>query len=73
MHDYRKQDTDHDKAMTKESAFKAWLGQGGVQTTSGRTRASAIRTIERKLQELEMPFRDLNEAWKADRFCPSSE
>ena len=54
--------------MTKESAFKTWLGQGGVQTTSGRTRASAIRTIERKLQELEMPFRDLDEAWEADRF-----
>ena len=68
MHDYRKQDTDHDKAMTKESAFKTWLGQGGVQTTSGQTRASAIRTIGRKLQELEMPFRDLDEAWEADRF-----
>ena len=54
--------------MTKESAFKTWLGQGGVQTTSGRTRAFAIRTIERKLQELEMPFRDLDEAWEADRF-----
>ena len=68
MHDYQKQDKDHDKTMTQESAFKTWLGQGGVQTTSGRTRAFAIRTIERKLQELEMPFRDLDEAWKADRF-----
>ena len=68
MHDYRKQDTDHDKAMTKKSAFKTWLGQGGVTTTSAETRASAIQIIERKLQELGMPFRDLDEAWDSDRF-----
>ena len=68
MHNYRSQITGHDEAMTKESGFKTWLEQGGVQITSGRTRASAIRTIERKLQELGMPFRDLGAAWEADRF-----
>ena len=55
--------------MTKESAFKSWLEQGGAQTVAGRnSRASAIRTIRRKLEELGMPFRDLDVAWKADRF-----
>ena len=55
--------------MTKESAFKTWLEQGGAQTVAGRnSRAYAIRTIERKLEELGMPFRDLDEAWEADRF-----
>ena len=55
--------------MTKESAFKNWLEQGGAQTVAGRnSRAYAIRTIERKLEELGMPFRDLDAAWEADRF-----
>ena len=55
--------------MTKESAFKSWLEQGGAQTVAGRnSRTSAIRTIGRKLEELGMPFRDLDAAWKADRF-----
>ncbi len=55
--------------MTKESAFRNWLEQGGAQTAPGRnSRVSAIRTIERKLQELGMPVRDLDAAWKADRF-----
>ena len=55
--------------MTQESAFKSWLEQGGAQTVAGRnTRASAIRTIERKLEELGMPLRDVDGAWEADRF-----
>lgn len=54
--------------MTRESEFRSWLGRGGVQTSSGRTRASAIRTIGRKLQELGMPYQDLDEAWEVDRF-----
>ena len=59
----------HDEAMTKESAFKSWLEQGGAQTVAGRnSRAYAIRTIGRKLEELGMPFRDLDAAWNADRF-----
>ena len=60
---------DHDEAVTKESAFKTWLEQGGAQTVAGRnSRVFAIRTIERKLEELGMPFRDLDAAWEADRF-----
>ena len=55
--------------MTKESAFKTWLEQGGAQTVAGRnSRAYAIRMIERKLEELGMPFRDLDAAWEADGF-----
>ncbi len=55
--------------MTKESAFKSWLEQGGAQTVAGRnSRVYAIQTIGRKLEELGMPFRDLDAAWKADRF-----
>ena len=55
--------------MTKESAFKTWLEQGGAQTVAGRnSRVFGIRTIERKLEELGMPFRDLEEAWEPDRF-----
>ena len=55
--------------MTKESEFKNWLEQGGAKAVAGRnSRASAIRSIERKLEELGMPFRDLDAAWKADRF-----
>ena len=60
--------------MTKESAFKTWLEQGGAQTVAGRnTRTYAIRTIERKLKELGMPFRDLDAAWEADRFVSLRE
>ena len=55
--------------MKKESAFKSWLEQGGAQTVPGRnSRTYAIRTIERKLEELGMPFPDLHAAWKADHF-----
>ena len=69
MHNHRKQIGYHDEAMTKDDAFKTWLEQGGAAAVAGRnSRAYAIRTIERKLQELGMPFRDLDEAWEADRF-----
>ena len=34
---------------------------------------TAIRTIERNLEELGVPFRDLDEAWEADRFASLSE
>ena len=60
--------------MLRESEFKTWLEQGGAQTVAGRnTRVHAIRTIERKLDELEVSFRDLDEAWEADRFVSLSE
>ena len=55
--------------MTKEREFKNWLEQGGAKAVAGRnSRAYAIRSIERKLKELGMPFPDLEAAWKADRF-----
>ncbi len=54
--------------MTKIDAFRDRLERDGMQTDDARTRASAIRMIERKLQELGMPYRDLDEAWEADRF-----
>jgi len=55
--------------MTKEHEFKAWLEQGGAQTENGRnSRAHAIRTIERNLAALGMPYQGLDEAWEADRF-----
>ena len=60
--------------MLRESEFKTWLEQGGASSVAGRnSRAHAIRTIERKLEELGMPFRDLDAAWKADRFASLSE
>ena len=55
--------------MTKESEFRNWLEQGGATAAKSRdTRVSAIKLIERKLEELGMPFRDLDAAWQADRF-----
>ena len=60
--------------MTKENEFKAWLEEGGASAVAGRnTRAFAVRTIERKLDELGMPFQDLDEAWNTDRFESLSE
>ena len=60
--------------MIKEDAFKTWLEQGGVSSDAGRnSRVSAIRTIERKLGELGVPYRDLDAAWEADRFVSLSE
>jgi len=53
----------------KEHEFKAWLEQGGAQTEAGRnSRTYAVRTIERNLAALGIPYRDLEEAWEADRF-----
>lgn len=55
--------------MSKEIDYKAWLQQGGAQTDAGcNSRAYAIRTIERNLAALGMPFKDLDEAWESDRF-----
>lgn len=55
--------------MTKEQEFNAWLERGGAQTEAGRnSRTYAVRTIERNLAALGMPYRDLEEAWEADRF-----
>lgn len=54
--------------MTNTSTFKDWLSKGGIQPKASNTRAYAIQKIETKLDELEMPFRELEEAWKADRF-----
>ena len=49
--------------------FKAWLEEGGAKAVKARnSRANAIKAIERKLQELGMPFRDLESAWKEDCF-----
>ena len=54
--------------MMDEDRFRNWLDEGGVRTKSVQTRVSAIREIERKLEKLEMPFRDLEAAWEEDRF-----
>lgn len=55
--------------MAKEHEFETWLEQGGAKTETGRSsRTYAIRTIEKKLSALGMPYRDLDEAWDADRF-----
>jgi len=60
--------------MSKESAYKSWLEQGGAQTEAGRnSRAYAIRTIERNLSALDMPHKDLDDAWEADRFAALRE
>lgn len=53
----------------KEAEFRQWLQAGGAQTEAGRnSRLHAVKTIERKLQELGSPFRTLDEAWAGDRF-----
>ena len=55
--------------MKKESDFKDWLQRGGARSVNAQNRRiSAIRTIERKLEDLGMPFRDLDAAWEDDRF-----
>lgn len=54
--------------MEKESNFKVWLEQGGALTASGRnSRTYAVRAIEQNLSPLGMPYKDLEEAWEADR------
>ena len=55
--------------LKDENEFKAWLEQGGAQTEAGRnSRTYAVRTIERNLAALGMPYENLEEAWKADQF-----
>ncbi len=52
-----------------EDAYRSWLEQGGAESAKGRnTRVYAVRTIERKLGELGTSFRDLDAAWREDRF-----
>ena len=53
--------------MTKDE-FKTWLEKGGATKKASNTRAHAISTIERNLTALGMPYQDLNEAWRADKF-----
>ena len=55
--------------MTKVDAFKTWLERAGANSRKARNvRAFAIRKIEAKLEELGVPFQDLDAAWEADRF-----
>ncbi|WP_207382992.1 AAA family ATPase [Pseudaestuariivita atlantica] len=55
--------------MKDENEFKAWLEQGGAQTEAGRnSRTYAVRTIERNLATLGMPYQNLEEAWEVDQF-----
>lgn len=56
--------------LKDENEFKAWLEQGGAQTEAGRnSRTYAVRTIERNLAALGMPYQNLEEAWEADQFA----
>lgn len=56
--------------MKDENEFKAWLEQDGAQTEAGRnSRTYAVRTIERNLAALGMPYQNLEEAWEADQFA----
>jgi 5-methylcytosine-specific restriction enzyme B len=56
--------------LRDENEFKEWLEQGGAQTEAGRnSRTYAVRTIERNLTALGMPYQNLEEAWKADQFA----
>ena len=55
--------------MTTEDEYKTWLEEGGAKSADARnSRTFAIRTIEQKLEELGMPFPDLDAAWKEDCF-----
>ena len=54
--------------MAEKNEFRIWLQQGGIETKSAETRASAIRRIEQKLEKLGAPYRDLKAVWEADRF-----
>jgi hypothetical protein len=53
--------------MTKDD-FKTWLEQGGATKKASATRTHAVSTIERNLAALGMPYQDLDEAWRADKF-----
>ncbi|WP_416384203.1 AAA family ATPase [Roseibium aggregatum] len=53
----------------KEEEYKDWLEKGGATAKNARsTRTYAVRTIERNLAALGMPYQDLDEAWAADQF-----
>ena len=53
-----------------DSEFKIWLEQGGALTEAGRnSRTYAVRTIERNIAALGMPYESLEEAWKTDQFA----
>ena len=55
--------------MIDEDAYKSWLERGGARSSKARnTRTYALRKIERNLSELGTPFRDLDAAWREDRF-----
>ncbi len=55
--------------MNNEGAFKSWLEQNGAQTEQARNvRTYAVRTIERNLAALGLPYNDLEEAFQADKF-----
>lgn len=53
----------------QEEAFKTWLRNRKTESEQARyTRAYAVRTIEKHLEKLGSAHRDLESAWKADRF-----
>ena len=55
--------------MKGKDAFEVWLEEGTAKSAKGRaSRLYAVRTIGGKLADLDMPFQDLDAAWKADRF-----
>ncbi|GMN03902.1 AAA family ATPase [Erythrobacter sp. MTPC3] len=58
----------------RESEFRDWLETNGANTESGRnTRVHAVRTIEKKLADLDFYYPDLEAAWEADRFADIRE
>ena len=49
--------------------YKRWLEQGGARTKNGRNvRVHGIKTIEKNLTALGLPYKDLDEAWADDEF-----
>ena len=48
--------------------YKRWLDLGGVQKEAQNTRTHAIKTIEKNLATLGLPYKDLDEAWAVDEF-----
>ena len=56
--------------MRDENQFKTWLEEGGAQTQNGRnSRAYAVRTIEKNLTALGLPYQSLDDAWAVDQFA----